>query len=262
MKVCLFCGKELTSKWQNKYCNVSCQNKHRNPLRKKEIILVDTMCKKCGSSFSQYIKRDSVDKSRIKKYCSRKCANSRVISDTMKKRISAKLKGITKSVIHLINVEKICQSCGKKFFVTPSKNKRRFCSHKCANKISSSEGGKKSASKRILRSKNEIYFSELCKKEYNTVLLNKRMFNGWDADIILPDFNIAVLWNGKWHYEKIRNGQSLLQIQNRDKIKMQEIKKCGYITYVIKDMGRYKKHFVEKEFEKLKQYIAGTSQGG
>ena len=29
------------------------------------------------------------------------------------------------------------------------------------------------------------------------------IFNGWDADIILTDLKIAILWNGKWHYEKL-----------------------------------------------------------
>jgi hypothetical protein len=28
----------------------------------------------------------------------------------------------------------------------------------------------------------------------------------------------------------------------------------GYIPYIIKDMGKYNKNFIEKEFEKLKEY--------
>ena len=38
------------------------------------------------------------------------------------------------------------------------------------------------------------------------------MFNGWDADIILPDYKIAILYNGKWHYEEISKQVSLIQI--------------------------------------------------
>ena len=31
---------------------------------------------------------------------------------------------------------------------------------------------------------------------------NEAIFNGWDADVIIEDIKLAVLWNGKWHYEK------------------------------------------------------------
>lgn len=37
-----------------------------------------------------------------------------------------------------------------------------------------------------------------------------------------------------------------MQIQNRDKIKMNEIQKTGWFPYVIKDMGKYNLEFVEE----------------
>jgi hypothetical protein len=82
------------------------------------------------------------------------------------------------------------------------------------------------------------------------------MFNGWDADIIIPILKIAILWNGKWHYEKLMKEHSLEQVQNRDIIKIKEIKKLGFTPYIIKDMGRYNKNFVEKEFQKFLGGIA------
>lgn len=109
------------------------------------------------------------------------------------------------------------------------------------------------------RSKNEIYFCELCKQYFNNVLHNVQMFNGWDADIIIDDIKIAVLWNGKWHYEKIKKAQSLKQIQNRDNIKLEEIKKCEYIPYVIKDLGSYNRKFVNKKFEEFLNFIENLS---
>ena len=75
------------------------------------------------------------------------------------------------------------------------------------------------------------------------------MFNGWDADVIIPELKIAVLWNGKWHYEEIMKGTSLSQIQNRDKIKIKEIKRANFHPYVIKDMGRYNADFVKAQFD-------------
>jgi hypothetical protein len=95
---------------------------------------------------------------------------------------------------------------------------------------------------------NEIYFSELCEK-YFTITTNEPFFDGWDADIIIHSEKIAILWNGAWHYKQIIKKQSLQQVQSRDKIKMNIIKKYGYIPYIIKDMGKYNKKFVEQEFE-------------
>ena len=103
----------------------------------------------------------------------------------------------------------------------------------------------------LRRSKNEKYFCELCEKEFQCVKHNEPMFNGWDADIIIEDVKIAILWNGKWHYEKVTKNHSVEQVQNRDKIKIEEIKKCGYTPYIIKDMGKYNSQFVENEFNKL-----------
>ena len=82
------------------------------------------------------------------------------------------------------------------------------------------------------------------------------MFNGWDADVIIEEHKIAVLWNGIWHYKKIAKKHSLIQVINRDLIKTKEIINCGYEPYVIKDLGKFNKSFVENEFLKLKAYIA------
>ena len=106
------------------------------------------------------------------------------------------------------------------------------------------------------RSKNEIHFADLCKENFANVETNKPIFNGWDADVILPNEKIAVLWNGKWHYEKITKKHSVNQVQNRDKIKLGEIVKARYTPYVIRDDGREDKLFVEMEFKKFQEFLA------
>lgn len=115
-------------------------------------------------------------------------------------------------------------------------------------------GGKISANNQNKRSKNEIYFGNLCKTMFNNVEFNIPFFNGWDADVILHDIKLAILWNGPWHYKQIKKGHSLTQVQNRDRIKHREIINNGYIPYVIKDNGKYSKKFVNNEFNKLKIY--------
>jgi len=77
------------------------------------------------------------------------------------------------------------------------------------------------------------------------------MFNGWDTDVIIEDLKIAILWNGKWHYEKCNKKHSMKQVQNRDKIKIKEIKKCGYFLYIIKDLKGKNDEFVVEEFSKF-----------
>ena len=121
--------------------------------------------------------------------------------------------------------------------------------------------GRNSANKQAVsrRSKNEIHFANLCSEYFKEVKYNDPVFNGWDADVIIEDFKIAVLWNGKWHYEKITKKHSVEQVQNRDKIKIKEIEKCGYKAYIIKDLGNRQANknesFVKSEFENFVKYV-------
>jgi len=109
------------------------------------------------------------------------------------------------------------------------------------------------------RSKAEILFCKLCESKFKNVKHNIAMFNGWDADVIIEDLKVAVLWNGAWHYKKITRYHSVKQVQNRDRLKIKEIINSGYKPYVIKDEGKFNKDKVYFEFNKfLKEFnIAG-----
>jgi hypothetical protein len=93
-------------------------------------------------------------------------------------------------------------------------------------------------------------FAMLCAKQFET-LTNVPMFEGWDADVIIPSLSVAVLWNGPWHYKQISKISSLVQIQTRDKLKLSAIMRSGYTPYIIKDMGKHNPDFVKSEFEKF-----------
>lgn len=218
-------------------------------------IKIERFCNVCGG----------IIKSKNKNFCSRSCAASYTnkkrgpLSEETKKKIGEKnkLKYKTKK---LIIVE--CNWCKKKFETTKRKG-RKSCSTECEinfNRDHLKRIGKvgclKSVESQNRRSKNEIYLSELCSKEFKNIRLNEQIFNGWDADIILDDYKLAIMWDGNWHHKKLSKGHSLEQVQNRDKIRIKEIINCGYTPYTINDYGKYNKHFVEKEFEKLKEYIA------
>lgn len=169
-----------------------------------------------------------------------------------------------KTPIKLLQIQ--CPIC--KIIFKPKRSVTKLCSQECSNilwrtqeykekaKNNGSIGGKLSVTKQKRRSKNEIYFSELCEK-YFKITTNEPFFDGWDADIIIHSEKIAILWNGAWHYKQISKKQSLQQVQTRDKIKTNIIKKYGYVPYIIKDMGKYNKKFVEQEFEMFILMIKG-----
>ena len=205
----------------------------------KPIYNIKSICVKCGENFIF----KSKNKNEIKKYCNRNCANSRTHSEKTINKIS---KSLTKKPY-----KHKCNWCDILF--ESKKIEQSYCSRKCVGKYRASLVKNRIY---VKRSKNEIYFAELCEKRFNNIECNKPIFNGWDADVIIHDLKIAVLWNGKWHYEKITKKHSVKQVQNRDKIKLNEIKKYGYEPYIIKDMGKHNKDFVKIEFEIFKKYIS------
>ncbi len=252
MNKCLNCDKETNNK---KFCSISCQNKYQNSEKSNiKFGIFKEFVVKCGNCDKDFIieEREKIFPQKEKYYCCRKCANTRKHNEETKNKISLSL--IKSAEFKLC----VCKNCEKEFSALKRKN-RIFCSRSCSttwNNIHKGIGRKAGlASVKIQsekrRSKNEIYFAELCKQKFKEVLTNKPIFNGWDADIIIEDIKTAVLWNGKWHYEKIKKGTSVKQIQNRDKIKESEIIESGYKVYIIKDMGKYKKEFVESEFDKF-----------
>lgn len=202
---------------------------------------------------------------RINKFCNRSCSTrfnnvNRVYSTVTANKISISLTGIhnpRKGSGKQLE-EKICIACYSTYFT--KRNNQKFCSKLCyltsdIGKNMMSVVARTKMANRPMRSKNEILFGELCSNHFDNVIYNTPMFNGWDADVIVTDLKVAVLWNGKWHYEKLTQKHSVKQVQNRDKIKVMEIENCGYIPYVIKDMGSYNKQKVNEEFSKFIQWI-------
>lgn len=208
-------------------------------------------CSHCGEVLP-YTKRKN-------KFCSNSCSVStsnkdRKITESQKNKTAKTLKEKSKTK-YLKNPNK-CTVCDTT--LDWDKRKRKTCSDKCLHQIQSISGqkggfigGKISAQvqSKTRRSKNEKLFAKKCKEYFNNVLTNEPMFNGWDADVIIEDIKVAVLWNGKWHYEKITEAHSVKQVQNRDRIKIKEINKSGYTPYIIKDMGKYNPDKVQNEFD-------------
>ncbi len=212
-------------------------------------------CKKCNNIL-EYKKRKN-------KFCNSSCAASftnigRIRSNKSKEKTKASIANYYNSLPKRFNY---CIECEDLFVITWKTSRNKFCSNKCRNKSRKRHGtinGRKSAAiqAKNKRSKNESLFAVLCAEYFGNIKTNEPIFNGWDADVIIENLKIAVLWNGVWHYKKITKKHSVNQVQNRDKIKIKEIKKAGYTPYIIKDMGSYNPSFVKEEFKKFIGNIA------
>lgn len=254
---CEQCGKEIkvinsvyrNSKTKHFFCSNSCSASYNNTRRgpvseetKKKIS--ETLIKKYESEYN-------FDKKYHKKYHKKHHKKHHI--KPLKRNNNSKYK------------KRVCKVCGRIYTLIENDSTKTFCSRKCIEEYHANrkkylskdaieklkQGGRKSAKVQgdNRRSKNEKYFCELCEKHFKNVKHNEIIFNGWDADVIIENVKYAILWNGKWHYEQIKKRHSVKQVQNRDRIKIQEIKKCGYTPYVIKDMGKYNPQFVEEQFE-------------
>lgn len=259
IKTCKHCKKELTfeNRFQFSAHNTNCDKNPAKILRKlKKLSKYEDHLVNCINCNTQFIvnctKRD-LKKKNHRLCCTRKCANTHInISEETKLKISNSI-NIKKSSCEIYY--KTCLVCKKVFVSKHLNGGKKHCSKECTSKTLSALGiisGRKSAAKQSenRRSKNEIEFANLCIAKFQNVECNVPLFNGWDADVIIHDIKFAILWNGKWHYEKLTQKHSVKQVQNRDNIKINEIIKYGYTPYIIKDLGN-DKNIVFKEFEKL-----------
>lgn len=274
---CPNCGKEFLDKkklnnhikWHKGFEKYNIQKSKEKTLQDEASRLERKfICERCNSEFIKILSNKEYKiflKTHKHFYCSRSCANARKHSKKTKQKISNKLKKIN------LKRKRTCKVCKLEYSYIKGSSTKSFCSQKCYNYYKLHrceflseetiqkyrECGRRVAQqfKNNKRSKNEIAFCELCKTKFENVLNNEPMFNGWDADIILPELKIAILWNGKWHYEKITKKHSLEQVQNRDKIKVAEIIKYGYYPYIIKDLGKFSIKKVNEQFEKFNNFL-------
>lgn len=185
-------------------------------------------CKNCNKTLRYQSKRNN--------FCSISCSNShRIVKEETKEKIrkSRILSSEKKPQIY-----DSCVVCSKHCIV--KKRKYHVCDNKdCKDyvrKISGSVGGRKSSASQNRRSRDEVKLYNLLKNHYSSITCNDPIANGWDADILLHDHKIAILWNGPWHYKEMgfRN-HSLKQVVNRDCIKIEEFEKIGWSVLIFED---------------------------
>ncbi len=262
-KICNYCNSKIEFE-NNRQFGAHLTNCKLNPkkierdIKSKRKVEFNLLCK-CGEKYIINVTEYSFKCGNYKKFCSYKCSNIRSHSPETKLLISnslKKTKGPKKTYNH------ICQNCHREF--TTKKPSSIFCTRSCATKSKNINGlgriaGLSSIKSQNRRSKNEVLFAEMCVNNFNDVVSNKCIFNGWDADIIIEDIKVAILWNGIWHYKKITNKHSIEQVQNRDRLKIEEIRKCGYEPYIIKDIGKHSIEKVEDEWNIFQKWISNKN---
>lgn len=179
-------------------------------------------------------------------YCSRKCANSRQWTeyDKIKKSQSAKNSDKVKQSFKKENLdfarqcrnfEKIewtCIVCNKIMYLTPAgARNRKFCSGTCRNIHNN---------KLIFgtRSKAELFLeSKLTELGIEFIHNDRKLLNGKELDFYLPYFNIAIEWNGIYHYKDVHKKGHLSKIQESDEFKKNECERKGILLLVVKDLN-------------------------
>lgn len=200
-------------------------------------------CERCKKEYNGFFDSD--------RFCSRSCANTRIHSKITKEKISTSVKN---SKIFQVRNKKAHPR--KKLFCVVCKKEtngyRITCSKECYLQ-SMIDIGKRNSSKRVLRSKNEIKLFELLSQKFKC-FSNQIIVNGWDADIVIPDLKLAILWNGIWHYQKVTKQHSLFQVQNRDYIKCKEFDKVNFNIIFVRDHNN--KMTPKKAYNQIVEHIS------
>ncbi len=212
--------------------------------------LLDIQCGRCNLNYTQTY--DRYQRGFRHKECKNKIIQINTLSNNKK---------TTKILIK--DLIRKCLWCDKEYNV--KRKEQQYCNKNCANKKlnCNSEmakergriGGNKSLQMFSRRSKAEIDFAYMCIDYFGNenIICNQLFFkdknnNLWDADIIITNLKIAILYNGIFHYKKVYKDQKLERMIAKDKLKQKIIIQNGYTYYIVKDLKSYNKKFVIEQF--------------
>lgn len=242
-----------------RFCSLSCSTKSRGTRSKMLYQQSPKQCLLCQAPIPYEVRHRN-------KFCSSSCSctyNNKQRTTEYHKRHGEKIKEvyITKprvvkpaigkpAIVEMPKTVK-CIVCSQMFTVKNKNSTKKSCSRECQT-VLYQKAGQKSANTRCLRSKKEIQLYNLCAGHYTDVKHNEVIVDGWDADIVIPNKKVAILWNGPWHYRQMPvSNHSLTQVQNRDRIKIKLFESLGWKVFVFED-----RHFSpEAAFTHLVKHI-------
>ena len=242
LKFCKECNKQLEYKDRNKdFCNSSCaatfNNKFRNYKASEETklkvknSLLTRIAKEKGLSLEEYLesKKNKVKTKQIRNFNRKGISNKKCIK----------------------KIKWICPVCNKELELTPCEaKKRKYCNGTCRNKVNNKIiYGTRSKAERFLEGQLKVNFPNL-EMKFNT---REILENNKELDVFIPSLNLAIEWNGVYHYCQTRNGE-LEKSQKRDKEKVNECINKNINLIVIKDLTSSNK-FIKEETKKIIQQI-------
>lgn len=157
---CLQCGKELTGKWQTKYCSRDCMWEHqRNARAEAKAKRWTRVCEQCGKEFVMHAASGKANKGEVKegRFCSRKCrwdkerkpietkrwycricgkemsAYGVYCSDECRKENARREARVSNSAKKQLK-ERPCKECGKMFVPEYGNKRRKYCSDICLHR--------------------------------------------------------------------------------------------------------------------------------
>lgn len=98
---------------------------HKNTVERHLHVLE---CKKCGKEYTITLTQTEFEHNRFKKFCSRKCANSKKHNSETKQKISSSLLKRDSKFSKKVN----CELCNNEFTVTIKNKNQKYCSRFCS----------------------------------------------------------------------------------------------------------------------------------
>lgn len=257
ISTCKICGVQFKTRKDSKNiaCSKHCADQFNSIIKKERGIAArnkirleyannPSLCRECGNVIP-YNKRSY-------KFCSHSCSTTSTNvargSRTASTRAKIAQSRAGKPSNHKYCRVSFCVMCSK----TLPFSDNSTCSKECLS-LRYQQIGKNLAANLNNRSKDEIKLYDLCFKEFSNVKHNEQLVDGWDADIILSDKKIAILWNGPWHYKEMPGLiHSLQQVQNRDTIKINVLQNAGWKVIVFRD----DEYTPQTAFETLKMVVS------
>ena len=201
---------------------------------------IPTYCKHCNTALP-YNKRKNT-------FCSPICSKHYNDIHTIRSHTPETKLKISQARIHQTNIGsrsvdkymkftyRNCKVCNSVFVWHRKKpGPNHCCSAQCLH-IHRSNKARTNPGLGTKRSKLEIQLFNLCNSHFTSVLSNYKIIDNWDADIVIPEYKIAILWNGPWHYKEMHIGNhSLKQVQNRDNIKIKLFESINWNIFVFED---------------------------
>lgn len=200
---------------------------------------VPTKCKHCNTIYN-------VDKNKVLKVFKKKITQPDTLDLAFCSRICRSLSTGTKATFS-------CSQCSKTFLRNTASKYRynnHFCSHQCS--------GRHSAANKTTgynRSQYESYLEQELSAKGVTVITNGRM-HGYELDLYLPAYKIAIEINGIFHYKPIYGQDKLDKTQFTDRMKLELCNNLG-IDLIVFDISnfkafKYSKHLCDTFIDNLK----------